>query len=204
MADTSWACCQLLSPLFCLLGDPCLHTIQLTKPVSSVWLTSPVCRDFQVDLFEDASKICLSSPDMIVWAAHLLPISSQNTTEKKLTPSSIKWVKKNSNTSADLQDPSQDSKRKCKNNYHCTFLGKSILGKRPTSFCPLKFTGLESFSLTEACMTCQLSYRCDLFWNEETCSVFSPAASCMVKPIENCGGSSGMLFLSQPSANTSY
>lgn len=99
------------------------------------------------------------------------------------------------------------AKGKCRNTntyYDCTFSQGTFSMRRPASFRPLKFTGLESFSPTEACMTCLLSCRCDLSWNEETCSVFSPAASCVVKPIESCGGSSGMLFLWQPSANTSY
>lgn len=41
-----------------------------------------VCWDFQADLFEDAWKICLSSPDMIVWLVHLLPVSCLNITER--------------------------------------------------------------------------------------------------------------------------
>lgn len=67
-----------------------------------------------MDLFEDAWKICLSGPDVIVWVAHLLPISSQNITESKLIPSSIKWVERVKQVQIS-QDTTQDSKRKCWN-----------------------------------------------------------------------------------------
>lgn len=106
----------------------------------------------------------------------MLPVPSQNIAGRKVTPSSVKWMKKNSNMSANLQDTSWDSKIKCRNtgsNYHCMFPQDTFSMKRPTTFCPLEFTGLESFSPTEACVTCQLSCRCDLFWNEETRGVFS-------------------------------
>lgn len=133
-----WACCQLLSHSFWLLGDPCLDNIQLTKPVSSAWLTSLVCSDFQVDLFEDAWKIYLSSPGMIVWVACLSPISSQNITERKLTLSSMRCMKKNSNASPDLQDTSQNTKRKYQNTNTVIAVSQDTLSmKRTPSSLPM-------------------------------------------------------------------
>lgn len=136
-----------------------------------------VCHDFQADLFEDAWKICLSSPGMIVWAVHLLPVSCLNITERNLTPSRKKkgWKRPGVQVqiSKILVRTAKGSFEILINYYcHCTFSQDTISMKRHTSFQPLKFKGFEFFSATEACMTCKLSCRCDLLWNEEICGVF--------------------------------
>lgn len=61
---------------------------------------------------------------------------------------------------------------------HCTFSQYTVSMKRHTAFHPLKFTGFESFSAIEACMTCQLSCRHDLLWNEE--NVWSVCPCCLI------------------------